>query len=343
MSSAPDTTDAPAPTGRPDEIKAVPVRHPGRWVAAAIVLVIAVALVHSVVTNKNFGWQRGRRTTCSTRGSCTASRLTIELTVACHGARRRARDRCWRSCGCRPTRSSPAAAGCTSGSSAARRCSCSCCSGTTSPRCTRRSTLGIPFGPQFVHLDANTLIKPFVAVLLGARPQRGRRTCRRSCAPASSPSTRARARRPRSLGMTRLQTMRRIVLPQAMRVIIPPTGNETISMLKTTSLAFVVAYPELLASAQHIYSQNYETIQLLIVASLLVPRDDQRALRRPVLPRAPLRARRHARAAADAAAAHPPRAAVDPPRPGGVRFRPRIRAQPDRPRCGGERRRGGGR
>ena len=43
----------------------------------------------------------------------------------------------------------------------------------------------------------------------------------------------------RSLGMTRLQTMRRIVLPQAMRVIIPPTGNETISMLKTTSLVSV--------------------------------------------------------------------------------------------------------
>ena len=39
-----------------------------------------------------------------------------------------------------------------------------------------------------------------------------------------------------ALGMTRLQTMRRVVLPQAMRVIIPPTGNETISMLKTTSL-----------------------------------------------------------------------------------------------------------
>ena len=43
-----------------------------------------------------------------------------------------------------------------------------------------------------------------------------------------------------SLGMTRLQTMRRIVLPQAMRVIIPPTGNETISMLKTTSLVSVI-------------------------------------------------------------------------------------------------------
>ena len=45
-----------------------------------------------------------------------------------------------------------------------------------------------------------------------------------------------------SLGMSRLQTMRLIVLPQAIRVIIPPTGNEVISMLKNTSLASVVAY-----------------------------------------------------------------------------------------------------
>ena len=49
-----------------------------------------------------------------------------------------------------------------------------------------------------------------------------------------------------SIGMNRIQTMRLIVLPQAMRVIIPPTGNETISMLKTTSLVYVIAYPELL-------------------------------------------------------------------------------------------------
>jgi polar amino acid transport system permease protein len=64
--------------------------------------------------------------------------------------------------------------------------------------------------------------------------------------------------------------MRRIVLPQAMRVIVPPTGNETISMLKTTSLVSVIALspPELLYAAQLIYSVNYRTIQLLIVASL---------------------------------------------------------------------------
>ena len=53
MSSAEDHRQA---TGRPEDIRAVPVRHPGRWVAAAIVLVVAVALVHSVVTNPRFDW-----------------------------------------------------------------------------------------------------------------------------------------------------------------------------------------------------------------------------------------------------------------------------------------------
>ena len=73
-----------------------------------------------------------------------------------------------------------------------------------------------------------------------------------------------------SLGMSRLQIMRRIVLPQAMRVIIPPTGNETISMLKTTSLVIVIALtpPELLGAVQNIYSVNFKPIQLLIVASI---------------------------------------------------------------------------
>ena len=80
--------------------------------------------------------------------------------------------------------------------------------------------------------------------------------------------TRARPRPRTSLGMTRLQTMRRIVLPQAMRVIIPPTGNETISMLKTSSLVSVIAYAELLYAAQLIYSVNFKTIPLLIVVSI---------------------------------------------------------------------------
>jgi polar amino acid transport system permease protein len=62
--------------------------------------------------------------------------------------------------------------------------------------------------------------------------------------------------------------MRRIVLPQAMRVIIPPTGNETISMLKTSSLVSVIAYKELLYTVQLIYAVNYKQIPLLMVASI---------------------------------------------------------------------------
>ena len=71
-----------------------------------------------------------------------------------------------------------------------------------------------------------------------------------------------------ALGMTRLMVMRRIVLPQAMRVIIPPTGNETISMLKTTSLAFVASVPELFTRAHQISSSNFAVVELLFVASM---------------------------------------------------------------------------
>ena len=71
-----------------------------------------------------------------------------------------------------------------------------------------------------------------------------------------------------SLGLSRLQTMRRIVLPQAMRVIIPPTGNETISMLKTSSLVIVLGGVfDTLFEAQQIYAANFKPIPLLIVAS----------------------------------------------------------------------------
>lgn len=72
----------------------------------------------------------------------------------------------------------------------------------------------------------------------------------------------------RALGLRKNQVLRRIVLPQAMRVIVPPTGNEVVGMLKTSSLVSVLAVGELLYSAQLIYASNYQTIPLLIVASL---------------------------------------------------------------------------
>lgn len=71
----------------------------------------------------------------------------------------------------------------------------------------------------------------------------------------------------KSLGMAPGQTMRRIVLPQATRVILPPTGNETINMLKYTSLAFVIAYSELLSQGKKIYSINFEVLEVLFACS----------------------------------------------------------------------------
>ncbi len=71
-----------------------------------------------------------------------------------------------------------------------------------------------------------------------------------------------------ALGMTSMLTMRRVVLPQAMRVIIPPTGNEFISMLKTTSLASAITYGELVRRAGDIYSVNLDVMELLVVISI---------------------------------------------------------------------------
>jgi polar amino acid transport system permease protein len=71
-----------------------------------------------------------------------------------------------------------------------------------------------------------------------------------------------------ALGISRGRTMFHIVLPQALRVIVPPTGNEFITMLKYTSLAYVVSYTELLGAAYKIYSTNLKVVELLITVSI---------------------------------------------------------------------------
>ncbi|MBW8090819.1 amino acid ABC transporter permease [Streptomyces hygroscopicus subsp. hygroscopicus] len=71
-----------------------------------------------------------------------------------------------------------------------------------------------------------------------------------------------------AIGMGRLKTMYRVVLPQAMRVIVPPIGNETIGMLKTTSLASAVGVTEILLEAQHAYYVNNRIMELLIVCAI---------------------------------------------------------------------------
>ena len=73
-------------------------------------------------------------------------------------------------------------------------------------------------------------------------------------------------RRRRRSAWDGLRALRRIILPQAMRVVIPPLGNEFIGMVKATSLASVIQYPEVLHNAENIYYANSRVIELLIVA-----------------------------------------------------------------------------
>jgi polar amino acid transport system permease protein len=69
-----------------------------------------------------------------------------------------------------------------------------------------------------------------------------------------------------AIGMGRLRALRRIILPQAMRMVTPPLSNEFIGMVKATSLASVIQYPEVLHNAENIYYVNSRVIELLIVA-----------------------------------------------------------------------------
>ncbi len=129
-------------------------------------------------------------------------------------------------------------------------------------------SLGIPFGgPVLMHADANTLITPFAAATLGLALNEAAYMAEIVRAGIISVDA-GQSDAAHALGMTRLQTMRHIVLPQAMRVIVPPTGNEAISMLKTTSIVSVIAFTDLLYSVQLIYSANYQQVPLLLVACI---------------------------------------------------------------------------
>lgn len=130
-----------------------------------------------------------------------------------------------------------------------------------------RIAMGVPFGPELFSLNTNDLITPFMAAMLGLGLNEAAYMSEivRSGISSVTPGQTEAAK---SIGMTRLQTMRRVVLPQAMRIIIPPTGNEVIGMLKQTSLVLVIGYSELLTSASLIYARTYQTIPLLIVAAI---------------------------------------------------------------------------
>lgn len=124
-------------------------------------------------------------------------------------------------------------------------------------------TMGIPGLFEFRTVDIMT---PFVAAMLGLGISQGAYTSevvRSGLLSVDSGQYEA----ARSIGMTQMMMLRRIVLPQAMRVMVPPIGNEVIGMVKLTSLASVIQYSEILHNAQIIYFANTRVLELLLVAS----------------------------------------------------------------------------
>jgi polar amino acid transport system permease protein len=264
-----DLTPAPVRQGEPeraDDIKAIPVRHPGRWVSALVVLFVLVALIDSAVTNPRFDWGLVKHYLFSgpiVHGAGVTLLLTfvamaVGILLGIVLAIMRRSD-------------NPLLAGAAwvyiwlfRGTPVLVQLLFWGFIGALYPVI----TLGIPFGGgALIHESANSLVTPFLAAILGLALNEAAymsEIVRGGLLSVDEGQTEA----AEALGMSRGQTLRRIVLPQAMRVIIPPTGNEIISMLKTTSLVSVLAYSELLFAAQNIYAQNYKYIPLLIVASI---------------------------------------------------------------------------
>ncbi|MBK3637637.1 amino acid ABC transporter permease [Streptomyces sp. MBT97] len=128
--------------------------------------------------------------------------------------------------------------------------------------------IGIPFTHvTFFQAETNSLLTPAVAALLalGLNEAAYASEIVRAGIQSVDPGQ---AEAAHSLGMRPAMTMRRIVLPQAMRVIIPPMGNETINMLKMTALVSVISAHDLMSNIQDVYGQNYQVIPMLVVASI---------------------------------------------------------------------------
>ena len=259
QTDAPATTVAAMSTAVPHKV--VPRRYPGRWIAAGLGLAIAAVFLVNVFTNPRFGWDvvwaylrdvqigRGIWTTLWLTVVCMAVGIVLAIILAVM----RLSD-------------NPILSTIAFGYVSFFR-------GTpvlvqllfwfNLAALYPELTFGIPG----IHLNANQLITPTMAAVLGLGLNEAAYMSEIVRAGILSVDH-GQSEAATALGLTRLQTMRRVVLPQAMRVIIPPTGNETIGMLKTTSLVSVLAVPDLLYSSQLIYAKNFETIPLLLVATI---------------------------------------------------------------------------
>jgi polar amino acid transport system permease protein len=272
---------------RPEAIKAVPVRHPGRWLMLAVLAVLAAMFVHLLVTNKAFKWSfifssyaPGKRGVMFTDPVLQGLRGTILLTITAMvigiglgvviAIMRLSPNRVL----------STVAWLYTWFFRAAPRLVLAVLFGNLNILWTRIG-FGLPFDQQIGKLfgihDLNAQFYSVRAVDLLAGFTAGMLALGLSEAAYMAEIIRAgiqsidpgQAEAAVALGMSRGQVLRRIVLPQAMRVIVPPTGNEVIAMVKDTSLvAFVPVTGELFFQLQAVESRTFVVLPVLVAALL---------------------------------------------------------------------------
>lgn len=263
--SSPSGSDATTPGREPQRIHAVPVRYPGRWVAAAVVALLAAMAVHGLVTNPRFAWPIVRKYLFATpvlQGVLwtlvlTVGSMLIAVVLAVLLAVMRGSD-------------NPVTRGVSWFYIWVFR-------GT--PIYTQlvfwglisvlypKISLGVPFGPEWLSFTTKDVVTAFRGALLGLALNEAAYLAEIVRAGLQSVDH-GQHEAARALGMKEGAILRRVVLPQAMRVIVPPTGNETISMLKTTSLVLAVPFTlDLNYATSAVGNRIFQPVPLLIVAA----------------------------------------------------------------------------
>lgn len=255
-----------SPAGSVELIHARPVPRPGRWVGAAILLVLVAMAANSLITNPEFQWPVVWQWLFS-KTILTGVVYTLILTVGAMvlgtvlaiamAVMRQSPNPVLRVVGTTYIwffRGTPVYTQLIFWS--------------LLPVIYPQLSIGIPFGPEFVTFQTATVLSIFWMALLGLGFNEGAYLAEIIRAGINSVD-KGQWEAATALGMSRRQIMTHIIMPQAMRVIIPPLGNETISMLKTTSLVAAIPFTyELTFVARDKGQQLFAPVPLLICAAI---------------------------------------------------------------------------
>lgn len=259
-------TDADSsPRADPAPIDAVPLRHPLRWVAAVVIVILVGLFLYGAATNEAYGWSTYAKYLFDQRIS-EAAWNTLQLTIFAMvlalvlgvilAVMRLSPNPVFKSVSWVYLwifRGTPVYVQLVFWG--------------LFPTLYQNIRVGVPFGPSFFEFNLQGLSISFTLAIIGLGLNEAAYMAEIIRAGISSvPEGQSEAST--ALGMSWAMTMRRTVLPQAMRVIIPPTGNEVISMLKTTSLVTAVPYSlELYGRARDIAGVIFQPVPLLMVAA----------------------------------------------------------------------------